>query len=76
MSGSFLYRIERKQCAILELEYDWQALEASRVGKKQVQGRCSGGNSTHYFHPHHRSRSPEGYRKSSGNLQRTVTSHY
>lgn len=76
MSGAFLYQIERKHCAILELEYDWQAFETSGVGKKQVQGRYSGGISTHYFHPHHRSRSPEGHRKSSENLQRTATSHY
>lgn len=69
MSGFFLYRIERKHCAILELEYDWQASETSRVGQKQVKGRYSGGMSTHYFHPHHRSRIPEGHRKSSGNLQ-------
>lgn len=76
MSGSFLYQIERTHCAILELAYDWQALETSGVGKKQVQGRYPGGISTHYFHPHHRSRSPEGHRKSSGHLQRTATSHY
>lgn len=76
MSDSFLYQIERKHCAILALEYDWQALETSRVGKKQVRRRYSGGISTHCFHPHHRSRSPEGHRKLSGNLQRTATSHY
>lgn len=76
MSGAFLYQIERKHCAILELKHDRQALETSRVGKKQVQGRYSGGISSHYFHPHHRSRSPEGHRKLIGNLQRTATSHY